>query len=167
MLLVALAGGLLWYAFSPDWRVLYAGMDPDDARQTGLVLAQAQIPFEPTPDGTGIRVPAAQLDKARLATAAKGVKSGRMGFEIFDKPNWVGSEFDEQVSRAGGAEFVSSTLQRGEWEFHEFSRESRKDGARTFLLQEPIAPEGKPRKSLRRLGAESKQGTQKGSGWSR
>jgi flagellar M-ring protein FliF len=38
------------------------------------------------------------LDKARLATAAKGVKSGRMGFEIFDKPNWVGSEFDEQVN---------------------------------------------------------------------
>jgi flagellar M-ring protein FliF len=98
-LLVALTGGLFWYALGPDWRVLYAGMDPEDARQTGLVLTQAQIPFEPTPDGAGIRVPAAQLDKARLATAAKGsAKSGRMGFEIFDKPNWVGSEFDEQVN---------------------------------------------------------------------
>jgi flagellar M-ring protein FliF len=43
-------------------------------------------------------VPAAQLDKARLLTAAKGLKSGRLGFEIFDKPNWVGSEFDEQVN---------------------------------------------------------------------
>ena len=33
------------------------------------------------------------------ATAAKGgVKSGRMGFELFDRPNWVGSEFDEQVN---------------------------------------------------------------------
>ena len=32
-------------------------------------------------------------------TAAKGgAKSGRLGFEIFDKPNWVGSEFDEQVN---------------------------------------------------------------------
>jgi flagellar M-ring protein FliF len=39
------------------------------------------------------------LDKARLVTAAKGnIKSGRLGFEIFDKPNWVGSEFDEQVN---------------------------------------------------------------------
>ena len=74
-------------------------MDPDDARQAGQVLAQAQIPFEPTANGTGIMVPAAQLDKARLVTAAKGgVKSGRLGFEIFDKPNWVGSEFDEQVN---------------------------------------------------------------------
>jgi flagellar M-ring protein FliF len=99
LLLLLLIGGLLWYTLSPDWRILYSGMEPEDARQTGLILTQAQIPFEPTPDGAGIRVPAAQLDKARLATAAKGgVKSGRLGFEIFDKPNWVGSEFDEQVN---------------------------------------------------------------------
>ena len=94
-----LAGGLLWYALRTDWRTLYAELDPEDARQTGQILAQAQIPFEPTPNGNGIRVPAAQLDKARLATAAKGgIKSGRLGFEIFDKPNWVVSEFDEQVN---------------------------------------------------------------------
>jgi flagellar M-ring protein FliF len=99
IMLAALTGGLLWYTLGPDWRTLYAGLDQDDARQTGQILTQAQIRFELTPDGSGIRVPAADLDKARLATAAKGgVKSGRLGFEIFDKPNWVGSEFDEQVN---------------------------------------------------------------------
>ena len=99
ILLVCLTGGLLWYALRPDWRVLYVDLDPEDARQTAQILAQAQIPFEPTTDGAGIQVPAAQLDKARLATASKGgMKSGRLGFEIFDKPNWVGSEFDEQVN---------------------------------------------------------------------
>ena len=99
LLLVALVAGLAWYALGPDWRILYANLDPEDARQTGQILAQAQIPFEPAENGAGIRVPAAQLDKARLVTAAKGgVKSGRLGFEIFDKPNWVGSEFDEQVN---------------------------------------------------------------------
>jgi flagellar M-ring protein FliF len=96
------AGGILllsWWIFKPDWRVLYGGLDNDDARQMAQTLSQAQIPFEVTPDGSGLRVPAAQLDKARLATAAKGgVKSGRMGFELFDRPNWVGSEFDEQVN---------------------------------------------------------------------
>jgi len=92
-------GGILWYGLRTDWRTLYAGLDPEDARQTGLTLTQAQIPFEVTGNGTGIQVPAAQLDKARLATAASGgVKSGRMGFELFDKPNWVGSEFDEKVN---------------------------------------------------------------------
>ncbi len=99
LLVAALIGGLLWLGLRTDWRTLYTGLDPDDARQIGQVLTQAQIPFDVTPDGSGIRVPAAQLDKARLAAAAKGgVKSGRMGFELFDKPNWVGSEFDEQVN---------------------------------------------------------------------
>ncbi len=98
-LLIALLGGLAWYGLRTDWRTLYAGMDPDEARETGVTLTQAQIPFEVAENGTALLVPAAQLDKARLATAAKGaVKSGRMGFELFDKPNWVGSEFDERVN---------------------------------------------------------------------
>jgi len=96
--LSALLGGMLWYGLRTDWRTLYAGLDPDDGRQVGLTLTQAQIPYDVAENGTTLRVPAAQLDKARLATAAKGVKSGRMGFELFDKPNWVGSEFDERVN---------------------------------------------------------------------
>ena len=99
VLLAGLIGGVLWYGLRTDWRTLYAGLDPEDARQTGLILTQAQIPFDVSANGTAIRVPAPQLDKARLATAAKGgMKSGRMGFELFDKPNWVGSEFDERVN---------------------------------------------------------------------
>ena len=98
-LLAGLLGGTLWFMLRPDWRTLYANLDRDDARQLTMVLTQAQIPFEVAADGSAVRVAAAQLDKARLATAAKGgIKSGRMGFEIFDKPNWVGSEFDEQVN---------------------------------------------------------------------
>lgn len=98
VLLLSLIGFLIWYALRPDWRILYADLDPEDAREMGQVLTQAQIPYDVTPTGA-IRVQAGMLDKARLATAAKGgVKSGRMGFEIFDKPNWVGSEFDEQVN---------------------------------------------------------------------
>ena len=99
ILLLILLGGLLWYGLRTDWRTLYADLDPEDARQTGILLSQAQIHFDVTANGAGIRVPASQLDKARLATAGKGsIKSGRLGFEIFDKPNWVGSEFDEQVN---------------------------------------------------------------------
>ncbi len=99
LLLAALLGGIAWLGMRPDWRTLYAGLDPDEARQMEEILAQAQIPCTSSSDGSGVLVPAAQLDKARLAVAAKGgVKSGRLGFEIFDKPNWVGSEFDEQVN---------------------------------------------------------------------
>ena len=99
MLLAGLVGFLAWYALRPDWRILYADLDPEDARQVSGELTAAQIPFDVSESGGILRVPAAQLDKARLATSAKGgVKSGRLGLELFDKPNWVGSEFDEQVN---------------------------------------------------------------------
>jgi flagellar M-ring protein FliF len=97
-LVAAVTIGIVWFGLRTDWRTLYAGLDPDEARQIGLTLTQAQIPFEVASNGTAILVPAPQLDKARLSTAGKGVKSGRLGFELFDKPNWVGSEFDEQVN---------------------------------------------------------------------
>ncbi|MGA9718884.1 MAG: flagellar basal-body MS-ring/collar protein FliF [Acidobacteriaceae bacterium] len=83
----------------PSWRVLYAHLEPADARELGDALTAAKVPFDVTPDGTTLKVPADQLDRARLETAAKGgPKSGRLGFELFDKPNWVGSEFDERVN---------------------------------------------------------------------
>jgi len=98
VLLLSLVAILSWSALRTDWRTLYADLDPDDARQVAQTLNAAQIPFKETPNGTGIMVPSTMLDKARLSTASKGLKSGRLGFEIFDKPNWVGSEFDEQVN---------------------------------------------------------------------
>lgn len=93
------AGVFLSVLMQPSWRVLYANLDPADARELADQLTTAKIAFDVTPDGGTLRVPANQLDKARLQTAAKGgPKSGRMGFELFDKPNWVGSEFDERVN---------------------------------------------------------------------
>lgn len=98
-ILAACFAGLVWYASRPDWRTLYAGLEPDDARQMAQQLTTAGIAFDVSPDGSGLRVAAQDLDKARLATTAKGApKSGRMGFELFDKPNWMGSEFDEKVN---------------------------------------------------------------------
>lgn len=91
--------GILWFAMRTDWRVLYAGLETNDAREIASELTAANIPFDVSPDGGTLRVPADRLDKARLATTAKGgPKSGRMGFELFDKPNWIGSEFDEKVN---------------------------------------------------------------------
>jgi flagellar M-ring protein FliF len=99
LMMTGLTAFLFWYTLRTDWRILYADLDSDDARQIIQELTAAQITFDVAESGGIVRVPAAQLDKARLATSAKGgVKSGRMGFELFDKPNWVGSEFDEQVN---------------------------------------------------------------------
>lgn len=99
LLVAALCAGLIWFAARPDWRVLFSGLDGKDIQQIAQELSAAGIPFEMTADGSSIEVDAAQLDRARMEVAAKGMpQSGRMGFELFDKPNWVGSEFDEKVN---------------------------------------------------------------------
>lgn len=96
---VAVTAGLLWMSSRVEWRTLYTDLDPKDAQQAALELAAEKIPYQFDADGTQLRVPADVLDKARLGLAAKGLpQSGRLGFEIFDKPNWVGSEFDERVN---------------------------------------------------------------------
>ena len=97
--LLSVGGGMIWLAIRPDMRVLMSGLEARDAQQVEQELMEANIPYDLTPDGTTIRVPDVSLNKARLAIAGRGLpSSGRMGFEIFDKPNWVGSEFDERVN---------------------------------------------------------------------
>jgi flagellar M-ring protein FliF len=97
--LLAACAGMGWYAQRPDWRVLFSGLDPKDAQQVSQELAAAGIPYEMMADGSGVQVSAEMLDKARMEVAAKGMpQTGRLGFELFDKPNWVGSEFDERVN---------------------------------------------------------------------
>jgi flagellar M-ring protein FliF len=99
MFIAAMCAGMVWLAERPDWRVLFSGLDGKDVQQVSQELAAAGITFDVSPDGTGIQVPAAMLDKARMEIAAKGMpQTGRLGFELFDKPNWVGSEFDERVN---------------------------------------------------------------------
>ena len=97
--LAAVCAGMIWFAGRPDWRVLFSGLDGKDVQQVSQELAAAGIPYETTADGAGAQVPAEMLDKARMEVAAKGMpQTGRLGFELFDKPNWVGSEFDERVN---------------------------------------------------------------------
>jgi flagellar M-ring protein FliF len=97
--LAALCVGMIWFAERPDWRILFSGLDGKDTQQVAQELSAAGISYETTADGSGIQVPAEMLDKARMEVAAKGMpQTGRLGFELFDKPNWVGSEFDERVN---------------------------------------------------------------------
>src|SRR3984885_14307208 len=97
--LAAMCAGMIWFAERPDWRGVFSGLDGQDVQKGFQELAAAGIPFETTADGSGVQVPAEMLDKARMEVAAKGMpQTGRLGFELFDKPNWVGSEFDEKVN---------------------------------------------------------------------
>src|SRR5580658_8951199 len=99
---VVVAGTL--YAFvnllsQPKFVTLYSGLRPEDAQTLGAKLAAKNIPHQMSADGASLLVPDDKLDAARLETAAGGLpRSARMGFEIFDTPNWAGSDFTEKVN---------------------------------------------------------------------
>ena len=79
--------------------LLYSGLKPADAQSLGSRLAAKNIPYEISPDGGSVLVPSDKLDAARLETAAQGLpRNARLGFELFDTPNWAGSDFSEKVN---------------------------------------------------------------------
>ena len=91
--------GFVWLVGNSDYKPLYTGMAPADAQKLTQDLASQNIDYRISSDGTTVSVPAGELDKARLDVASRGpMASGRMGFELFDKPNWSGSDFSEKVN---------------------------------------------------------------------
>ena len=100
---VVLVGGTLWVFVvllgQPKYVTLYSGLRPEDAQALGARLAAKNIPHQISPDGGSLLVPEDKLDASRLETAAAGLpRSARMGFELFDTPNWAGSDFTEKVN---------------------------------------------------------------------
>jgi flagellar M-ring protein FliF len=78
---------------------LYSGLRPQDAQSLGSRLAEKNILHALSPDGSSVLVPSENLDAARLATASQGLpRNARLGFELFDTPNWAGSDFSEKVN---------------------------------------------------------------------
>jgi len=99
----ALVAGIIWgfsvYVSGADMKPLYSGMSPADAQMLAQRLGGQNITAQLSTDGTVVLVRADEIDKARLASTAQGpISSGRMGFELFDKPNWSGSDFSEKVN---------------------------------------------------------------------
>jgi len=99
----ALVGITLWVFVGligkPRYVTLYSGLKPADAQAMGSRLAARNIPYELSTDGGSLLVPEAQLDASRLETASQGLpRNARLGFELFDTPNWAGSDFTEKVN---------------------------------------------------------------------
>jgi flagellar M-ring protein FliF len=100
---VVLVAGILWFFVHllgvGDYKTLYSGMAPADAQILAQRLGAQNISYQLSTDGTSVLVRSDQLDKSRLEAASQGpLASGRMGFELFDKANWSGSDFSEKVN---------------------------------------------------------------------
>src|SRR5580658_2982282 len=98
-----LVGVTLWIFVAllgePKYVTLYSGLRPEEAQSLASRLAGKNIPHQISADGGSLLVPEDKLDASRLETAAAGLpRSARMGFELFDTPNWAGSDFTEKVN---------------------------------------------------------------------
>ncbi len=97
--IVALGIWLLSMTLRPEMRVLFSGLEPQDAAAIVEKLKERGIPYELTDDGRTIRIPAAQLYETRLQLAAQGLpQKSTVGYELFDKASFGMSDFVQKLN---------------------------------------------------------------------
>jgi flagellar M-ring protein FliF len=90
---------LLSLAFRPEMRVLFSGLEPQDAAAIVEKLKESGVPYELADDGRTIKVPAAQLYDTRLRLAAQGLpQKSTVGYELFDKATFGMSDFVQKLN---------------------------------------------------------------------
>jgi flagellar M-ring protein FliF len=82
-----------------DFRLLYSGLAPEDAAAILDKLRASGVEYRLADNGASVLVPSARVAELRLQMAAAGLpRSGRIGFELFDRTNFGASDFAEQVN---------------------------------------------------------------------
>ena len=101
---VALAAGagliaLTRWQRESDFRPLYSSLASDDAGALVKKLKETGVDFRLSEGGSTVLVPSARVAETRLEMASAGLpKSGRIGFELFDKTNFGATEFVEHIN---------------------------------------------------------------------
>jgi len=118
-----LAGSSLYalvrYQREADFKPLFTGLAPEDAAGIVQKLKETGVDYRLPEAGGSVLVPSSRLAEMRLGMAAIGLpKSGRMGFELFDKTNLGATEFTEHVNyrRALEGELERSVMSLAEVE---------------------------------------------------
>src|SRR5579863_4642811 len=99
--LIAGAGiyAIVHYRHEGDFRPLYSAMAPEDAAQVVQKLKESGVDYRLAENGGTVLVPSARLADSRLTLASAGLpKSGRIGFELFDKTNFGATELVEHIN---------------------------------------------------------------------
>ncbi|MCS7023395.1 MAG: flagellar basal-body MS-ring/collar protein FliF [Bryobacteraceae bacterium] len=82
-----------------DYQPVYRGLAPEDAAQIVEKLKESNVEYRLADNGATILVHSARVAEIRLLLAGNGLpKSGRLGFELFDKTNFGATDFAEQVN---------------------------------------------------------------------
>lgn len=90
---------LLFWAKTPDYRVLYSNISDEDGGAIVAQLTQMNVPYRFQEHGGAIMVPADRVYEARLKLAQQGLpKGGQVGFELLDQEKFGLSQFNEQIN---------------------------------------------------------------------
>jgi flagellar M-ring protein FliF len=82
-----------------DFKPLFTGVAAEDAGPMLAKLREVGTEYRLEDNGSTVLVPSGRVAELRIEMASAGLpKSGRIGFELFDKANFGASEFAEQVN---------------------------------------------------------------------
>jgi flagellar M-ring protein FliF len=101
VLAMAGLGLLVFYMNRVEYVVLYRDLNREDAQAIAGKLKELNKEYQVSADGTAIEVagPTSDVDKLRLEIAGAGLaRSGKVGYEIFDKSQFGMTDFTEQVN---------------------------------------------------------------------
>ncbi len=110
---------LVHYQKEGDFKPLFTGVAPEDAAAIVQKLRESGVEYRLPEGGGSVLVPSAHLAELRLNMAAAGLpKTGRIGFELFDKTNLGATEFTEHINyrRALEGELERSVMSLAEVE---------------------------------------------------
>ncbi|WP_033792010.1 flagellar basal-body MS-ring/collar protein FliF [Pantoea septica] len=103
-LLITLLIAMLFWARTPDYRVLYGNISEQDGGAVIAQLQQMQIPYR-FEQGGALMVPEDKVYEVRLKLAQQGLpKGGAVGFELLDREKFGISQFSEQINYQRGLE---------------------------------------------------------------
>ena len=81
------------------FKPLFTGLAPEDAGAIVAKLKESGTEHRLAENGTSVLVPSEKVDEVRLELAGDGLpKTGRIGFELFDKTNISLTDFGEHVN---------------------------------------------------------------------
>ena len=111
--------GLLRWQTAANFKPLYTSLSPEDAGAVIQKLKETGIEYQLGDNGATILVPVDHVAESRLDMALAGLpKSGRIGFELFDRTNLGVTEFAEHINyqRALEGELERSVMSLAEVE---------------------------------------------------
>ncbi len=94
------------YLNRPSYETLYVGLESGDSNQIAIALAEMNIPFDVSADGSVVSVPAGLTSRARMVLAQRGLpNSSTSGYELFDSVGSLGlTSFMQEVTRVRALE---------------------------------------------------------------